>query len=189
MEEKLGIRFAVESDVGSIAAVAKTTWKSTYEGLIPPEMQQVFLDKYYAPDMLAREIRRGDAWFWVAERGDAVVGYAQVLMRGGGARAGTVTDVAGDTGGDTRGDTAELARVYVLPQAQRVGVGGALVENAIRFLRKLGVSALVVTAEQNNRSAVGFYAKFGFAPCEERVVTLGDQSVPVVDFRLPVSGT
>lgn len=166
MAGELRIRFAVENDVGSIAAVAKKTWRATYEGLIPPEIQQVFLNRYYACDALLGEIKRGDAWFWVAERDGIIVGYAQVVMR--------------------QNNTAELTRLYVLPDEQRGGVGTALVKNALLLLRKLGVTTLIVVAEQENRRAVQFYKKVGFTLHTESTMLLGDQPLSVVELHLTV---
>lgn len=166
MAGELHVRFATEKDVGSVAEVAKTTWKSTYEGLIPPEIQQVFLERYYAPAVLALEIKRGDGWFWVAERDGVIVGYAQVVARAA--------------------DVAELARLYVLPRAQRAGVGTAFITNALALLGRLGPSRLAVIVEKANAAAVAFYRKLGFEPFDERNVVFGEQTLPVIELHLPI---
>ena len=61
-----------------------------------------------------------------------------------------------------RNNLGDIENIVVLPKYRRVGVGSALLEKAVDFLRKKG--AIVVRAETpiKDKGATKFYAKNGF---------------------------
>jgi predicted N-acetyltransferase YhbS len=63
-------------------------------------------------------------------------------------------------GGPGEPQTGVINGLFVDPLAQGMGLGGALIDDAVLKLRRQGVAALVVHA---SLSAVGFYAHVGFS--------------------------
>lgn len=61
---------------------------------------------------------------------------------------------------DEGGNVAVINALFVDPLAQGMGVGGALVDEAVLQLRRKGATAIVASA---SLSAVGFYAHMGFS--------------------------
>jgi ribosomal protein S18 acetylase RimI-like enzyme len=101
------IRGADRSDVPGIADVARQTWTATYAGIIPDEVQRQLLESWYSAPALSRAIASPGA-FLVATQAGRVVGFAQFVWR--------------------PPESAELARIYVLPERQHVGVGTMLLD-------------------------------------------------------------
>lgn len=62
---------------------------------------------------------------------------------------------------------AELEDLYVVPEARKIGIGGALIEQVKQWCQQIGctVLAIVVTSEaQATRNLVAYYQKHGFHP-------------------------
>lgn len=62
---------------------------------------------------------------------------------------------------------AELEDLYVVPEARKIGIGGALIEQVKQWCRQIGctVLAIVVTSEaQTTRNLIAYYQKHGFHP-------------------------
>lgn len=57
---------------------------------------------------------------------------------------------------------AELESIAVASGAQRRGVGGVLMEAAIRELRGSGAGAIFLEVRASNEAAAGLYRRFGF---------------------------
>src|SRR5882672_4918366 len=99
------IRGAARSDVPGIADVARKTWTATYAGIIPDEVQRELLESWYSAPALLRAIESPGA-FLVATQAGHVIGFAQFVWQ--------------------PPESAELTRIYVLPERQHVGVGTML---------------------------------------------------------------
>lgn len=143
----LVVREAIPDDAEAIARVHVGTWQSAYRGQIPDE---------YLDGLSVRE--RGEVWRrilatsgrdevnWVAERDGAIVGFAG---------AGTSRD------SDGRERTGELFAIYVLADHWGAGVGGALMEKAIGWLRA-GYRSATLWVLATNERAQRFYRRWGW---------------------------
>ena len=65
---------------------------------------------------------------------------------------------------DAEDDVAEIAAIYVEPEAWRAGVGRALIDVALVDLRDDGWRWMTLWVLAENRQARDFYARFGFEP-------------------------
>jgi len=63
---------------------------------------------------------------------------------------------------------AHLARLAVLPRAQRRGVGGALVNDLIRQLVQQSIVRLTVNTQSDNLTSLSLYRRIGFRATGER---------------------
>ena len=83
----------------------------------------------------------GSGWPTDPARRPAIVGYA-------------VTGRAGPRG--------YLQRLAVHPDHQRAGLGGALVVDGLRWLRRWGAKEVLVNTQEGNEPAVRLYEALGF---------------------------
>ena len=60
--------------------------------------------------------------------------------------------------------TAEIKRLYVRPQARKLGVGKALVTAAIQAATELGYREIKLDTLPEMTAAIALYKSFGFAP-------------------------
>jgi ribosomal-protein-alanine N-acetyltransferase len=66
-------------------------------------------------------------------------------------------------------DTAHLVRITIHPDAQRRGVGSALMEHAMQTYRKLGISNVTLNTQLDNVASHHLYEKYGFRRLGERI--------------------
>jgi ribosomal protein S18 acetylase RimI-like enzyme len=153
------IRTAEPADAPDIAGVARRTWPVTYAGIIPDDVQRRLLETWYSPPALTRAI--GAGVFLVAERTGAVVGFVQLVRRSP--------------------ESAELTRIYVLPEHQRAGVGTELLEAGIAACRTQGLGRVTVFVEQDNPVGRGFYRRRGFTELGARRRDVEGYSLALVE--------
>ena len=146
------IRDADIDDVREIQRVARTTWHHTYRDTIPEEVRTEFVRRAYSDDALLQRI--ANDVFLVAARDDGVFGFA-------------------DFGTASEGE-AGLVAIYVLPEAQRQGLGSRLLDAGLsRFSPN---TRFVLSVERDNPKARRFYEPRGFRPVRELVdVYLGHE--------------
>jgi ribosomal protein S18 acetylase RimI-like enzyme len=58
----------------------------------------------------------------------------------------------------------EIQSVYIEAAYRRMGVGGALMRNALNWMDQKGVTEKLVEVSYGNEAAWGFYGRFGFIP-------------------------
>lgn len=63
-----------KEDTKQVQDVAGTSWRSTYEGIIPQTIQENFLKVAYSDEMM--EKRLNSSFLFVAKAGEHVVGFA-----------------------------------------------------------------------------------------------------------------
>ena len=59
-------------------------------------------------------------------------------------------------------DEGSIDNIAVLPQYRREGLGGRLLESALRLMRELGASRCVLDVRASNFAARALYARHGF---------------------------
>jgi len=164
------VRPARPEDAEAVQRVARETWKDTYTGLIPDEVQEHFLAQAYDLERLRRQMKPDHpAVFYVAEADGRVVGFAQL--------------------GPGAGEEAELFRIYVLPAYQRLGLGSRLLAATIAEWRRRSRSRafqLLVRVEQGNTRGIAFYEKHGFRFVAQQEHRLGEYLHTELLYRLEV---
>ncbi len=140
---------ASAADAETIAALAIQVFLDTYatEGVRPDLAAEAF--EQYGVNAFRARFGEAQRSFVVAERGAALVGFAEVLLRS------TPVPNSALIG-------AELMRLYVQPGAQKHGIGRALLERVEGLAAESGLSALWFTVWEHNTGALAFYAKQGY---------------------------
>lgn len=141
------IRLGNVNDAEFVATIQVDGWHAAYKRLMPSEYLAQITVEARSPiwqKLLAEGVT------FVAERDDGIAGFCSV---------GRARDA--DGGAIVVG---EIYALYVAPLLWRAGVGTALTDSALRWLKNNGfVTASLWVLEEN---AIGrrFYEKFGFEP-------------------------
>lgn len=138
------IRPVAPADVDAIAALARVIWQDAYADIISAAQIDYMLDqRYNAPRLLAELAKPGYWWDQACIDGERV-GFLSCLL----------TDTPGEM---------KLDKLYVLPQRQRRGVGGALIARAVAHGLAAGCDTLILAVNKGNARAIAAYEKHGFA--------------------------
>lgn len=138
------IRAMKLDDIAAVQQIAKISWNDTYEGIIPIDVQNLFIDRAYSNAMMMKRLEKTSVY--VAVHDDTVVGFANF----------TRVDEDGD---------AELTAIYMLPSYQRHGYGKRLLEEGLQHIQK--AQQLFVYVESDNIKGRAFYENNGFTCIEE----------------------
>lgn len=154
MQQTSGIlvRATKTDDLPALRQLIVATWHDTYDATMGAERVTAITNDWHSPENLRREIGHPKAISLIAEAEGRLQGHALI------------------TGLDQTEVT--LNRLYVSPDAQRGGVGSALMKTA---LQETGPAKTVtLEVEEANTRAQRFYAKHGFE-LVERKSNCGDQ--------------
>ncbi|KHF38909.1 GNAT family N-acetyltransferase [Halalkalibacter okhensis] len=142
MIQKRKIRKATLDDIANIQNITKITWNQTYEGLIPSEIQDKFIESAYSNENMEKRVRH--SLFLVATVNDRVIGFANFFLRE---------------------SEAILGAMYISPNEQGKGFGSEILAAALEDLK--GVSKIYVEVENGNKTGEAFYQAKGFSLLEE----------------------
>ncbi|WP_430787547.1 N-acetyltransferase family protein [Virgibacillus flavescens] len=124
--------------------VAKASWKHTYKGLIPIDIQERFIASAYSSEMMKKRLET--SYLFLAEVNGEVVGFANFspIKKDG---------------------SAELGAIYLLPAFQGAGIGTKLLKLGISKLK--GAAEIYINVEKENKSGRTFYEAKGFETVSE----------------------
>jgi ribosomal protein S18 acetylase RimI-like enzyme len=137
----VAIRAATADDVPALRDVGIRAWQAAYAGILPPAEVSGGIAEFFNSYSLGAAVRSGR--MLVAVRDRALVGLLE----------------------SDRPDPARAVvwKLYVAPEAQRAGVGRALLE---RYLAAAGAPEVAVEHDERNAAAGAFFARLGFAVVE-----------------------
>ncbi|CAD2079250.1 N-acetyltransferase [Jeotgalicoccus coquinae] len=151
----------ITGDIEQVQAVAKESWHATYEGIIPREIQQNFLNGAYSDEMMER--RMENSLMLVAEAENTIAGFANF----------TPVNKQGQT---------ELSAIYLLPQYQGEGIGSALLNTGVKKLENL--KEIQLDVEKENIIGTAFYKAKGFKTVDEYDENFGSHILKTVRMEL-----
>lgn len=137
----LEIRPATPADVPALRELGVRAWQAANAGVLPPAEVANGIAELFNEYTLGAAVRSGR--MLAAQRGGELVGLLE-----------------SDRPAPSR---AVIWKVYVAPDAQRAGVGRALVE---RYLDALDAPDVWVEHDERADAAAAFFARLGFAPFE-----------------------
>lgn len=132
-----------QDDIPFVQEISKTSWHTTYEGIIPRSIQDKFLQNAYSEDRLIQRLQGSP--FFVAELNETLVGFAHFS--------------------NVKEEQAELFAIYLMPDIQGQGIGTALLQHGIQVL--LDATTLIVCVEKDNLKGIHFYNAKGFKILDE----------------------
>jgi GNAT superfamily N-acetyltransferase len=130
----------------ALVDLAGVIWRACYPGIITPEQIDYMLAQRYKPGLVRQLLARGDLWLAARAQGE-LIGFAH--------------------GHPLPQDDYKLDKLYVHPDWQRHGIGGALIADVGRHAREHGAERLILRVNRQNHPAIKSYLKHGF-----RIATL-----------------
>lgn len=137
------IRTMQVDDIQQVQHVAKKSWHSTYEGIIPFEIQENFLQFAYSIEMMRKRVEQ--SFIFVSEVDGHIVGFADFSP--------------------VKEGKGELAAIYLYPEYQGKGIGTALLQAGIKH--SIGLKELFINVEKANERGTTFYKAKGFEVMSE----------------------
>lgn len=148
---------AVPDDASELAEVAAVTWPLASPPSVPPEAIARFVEAHLSTERFEEYVAADDRRVLVARDGDGdgpIVGWAMLNL-------GEPADP--DVAATIRiRPTAELSKIYVLPELHGGGVARLLMEASVTAAREAGAAGLWLGTNQQNVRAQRFYDKSGF---------------------------
>ncbi|MCY7218015.1 GNAT family N-acetyltransferase [Streptococcus sinensis] len=140
------IRKASEEDWQIIQDICTETWLSTYQEIYSSQYIRRVFEIFYSQERLVKDLTElSPEWngYWLAEVDGQALGC-----------------IGGGMGEDGR---ANIYVLYVLPRAQRLGVGHALVRTLTDYQKSEHQAVeQAVTVTEGNTLGISFYEKEGF---------------------------
>ena len=143
------IRTASGSDAEAITEVHIASIREAYRDLLAVE-ELARIDARDRADRWRDHLAGGSSTTLLAEADGRIAGFVDL----GACRD---EDVSPET-------VAEVMAIYVRPEAWGLGIGEALMREAMARLREGGSVEVVLWVIEENRRAVGFYERLGFRP-------------------------
>jgi ribosomal protein S18 acetylase RimI-like enzyme len=130
-------------DTAELADVAARTFPLACPPTTAPEDIASFIDTNLSAERFAEYLADPHRTILTAAQGGRIIGYA-MLVRG------------------AAGDTAELSKMYVLPEYHGGGVSTALIDLTLATAEEWGARRVWLGVNEANQRAQRFYAKSGF---------------------------
>lgn len=143
-------------DAGELAAVAAQTFPLACPPSTAPEDIASFVEANLSAERFAEYLADPDRAVITAARGGRIIGYAMLIRDGS--------------------DTAELSKIYVLPEHHGDGVSAALMDLALATAERWGARSVWLGVNQANQRAQRFYAKSGFTINGTRTFQVGGRT-------------
>lgn len=142
------IRRALPADARRIAEVHVLSWQAAYRGLLPADfLASLSIER--REEQWRQSLADPAAGLLVCEREGGLVGFASF---------GSCRDA------DSRpGITGEIHAIYLLEPCWGIGLGKALLDEMLGGLRARGFEEVVLWVLRENRRAIDFYRRQGFA--------------------------
>jgi len=159
------VRRAKADDVEEVAAVAARAFPLACPPHMPRSDVESFIEQNLSAAHFRTYLRSRERQVLLATLGGAVVGYTMVIYgepQDPDVRAAVTT-----------GRSAELSKIYVLPEHHRRGVGRALLNAALAEARARGMQTIWLGVNQLNERAQRFYHAQGFTRVGTKKFTVG----------------
>lgn len=150
----LTIRTIGSSELHLVTELSTQIWPIAYKEIITQEQIKYMLSTMYSQEALEKNQRDGHV-FLIAERDKKPVGYA-----------GYQTNFP-------QLEFSKLHKLYVLPETQYTGIGGALFREVVSASKKDHCKHLILQVNKIN-PALQFYHKNGMYIHEEAVFDIGN---------------
>ena len=142
------------ADVEALCTLAREIWRAHYPPIIGSGQTEYMLGQRYEPALIRSELAREGVWWDVLREDGRIVAFASSLL-------------------DADARELKLDKLYVHPERQRRGYGGALIERACERAARLGCAKLALAVNKRNAIAIAAYHKHGFRIREAVVKDIG----------------
>lgn len=156
------LRRAVPGDAPTLAVLAERTFREAFGERNAPSNLDLHCERYFGPDMQAREISDRGIVTTLALTSGQLIGFTQLMP------VRPQPQVVAKR-------PAELNRIYVVAAWQGKGVAQALLKDAFASASAAGADCLWLGVWEHNTKAIAFYRKSGFDPVGSHTFMLGEE--------------
>ena len=167
----ISLRPATPEDAAAIAHIHVRTWQATYPGIVPQPYLDALEEAAFTAGWQGRLPPAASVAILLAELDGNPVGFAS---------GGPLRDLLAPY-------TGELYALYLLPHAQRHGLGRRLVLTIADLLREQGHTHMLLWVLRDNPAAA-FYRHLGGTLVTEKTIEIGGAHLPELAFGWPLSG-
>lgn len=159
MTGEITVRGADIDDIPAISSVGHASFRTAYENWSQPDDLIAHLDAYFSETAVVTAMQTPGCQYLVARNAIQVAGFVKI------------SDCRHpDEVPATK--SLELSQVYVLPDQQRDGIGGRLLDAAAAYAREQAADGIWLTVWEDAPWAINCYRKYGF------------EQVGMIDFQL-----
>jgi ribosomal protein S18 acetylase RimI-like enzyme len=137
-------------DIPIIREIAYKTWPVAYGQILSVEQLDYMLSRFYSDDTLACTIE-ADHQYLLAVSGDDIVGFCSF---------------------EIRHDSAHIHKLYVLPAAQKLGIGQKLLQAIEVKVSDAAMNRITLNVNRYN-SAKDFYMRMNYTVGSEIDIEIG----------------
>ena len=161
------VRIAGLEDAAALALVADATFPLACPPHTTPDAIADFIERNLSQASFEQYLADPQRVLHVAEADGSVIGYAMTIVA-------EPTDADVDAAVRIR-PTAEISKVYVLPDRHGSGVARDLIRSAFDAAAARGARSVWLGVNQLNERANAFYEKHGFAKVGQKRFLVGDR--------------
>ncbi len=147
---------ATAKHIPVIQSIADVAWPHTFRELLSPEQIKYMMDMMYSTDALCEQINRLNHNYLIVEDDGKHIAYT-----------------AYEIGYDNQPQT-KIHKIYILPTAQKKGIGKLLIEAVAEKAKKVGQDRVLLNVNKHNANAISFYQHVGFEIIRSEENEIGD---------------
>nr|WP_088311312.1 GNAT family N-acetyltransferase [Novosphingobium sp. B 225] len=160
------LRPATRDDIPALSKLATDSFIAKFGHLYSAENLNMFLAESLSEPAIAAEMGNPDRVYRLAERGEALVGYAKI-----GLTCGFPEYARGH-------QVMELKQLYTAADATGGGIGKALMDWAMEQFAARGADEVQISVYAHNDGAHRFYRRYGFDKVADITFRVGDHIDP-----------
>ena len=151
----IAIRAAQKDDISTIRALAQRFWPVAFASILSEKQIEYMMEMMYSPNLLKEQMSQGHQ-FAIASRKNENLGYLSYELN------------------CNNLNKTKIHKLYISPNHQRLGVGGAMVNYVALQALKAKNNALFLNVNKQNEKAINFYKKHHFQLVKEEEIDIGD---------------
>ena len=149
MTIQVDIREATGDDAATLSAIGHASFRKAYEEWSHPDDLVAHLEAFFSEEAIEKEMQLPGHSYLIALIDDVATGFVKIR------EAARPAEVPA-----TR--ALELHQVYVMPEWQRHGVGGMLIDAAAEYAAERAADGIWLSVWRDAPWAVNCYRKHGF---------------------------
>ena len=155
------LKKCTETDVDILRSLLTKTFSDTFAHLNTPENMELYLNQAFAREQILEELENQNSAFYLIYQDGSPAGCLKVN------EAAAQTEI-----GDPH--SLEIERIYVAKEFQGTGIGGRLMDEAVRLASEQKKEYIWLGVWEKNERAIRFYERKGFYRTGSHTFTVGN---------------
>lgn len=141
-------------DVTGISSLAREIWFRQYQGILSNDQINYMLAQRYCPRVIDAQLDDEKIWWRKLVSDDGIIGFSCYMRT-------------------MHAAELKIDKLYIRHDHHRKGYGGMFINDAIKIMRGITCSTLILTVNKQNHSAIHAYQRYGFKIMCDSVVDIG----------------